>query len=125
MSKKKIYILNALDLLVLIYSLHMNNMMSPKIEITEMVVVATDLDALKKYVEDQKAPEHWRDGQWSKVFKKDSPLEWYNAPGSLDEMSPFNDGVNREWVRLHVMQEFLQQNPHVVDLSNLGALTTV
>ncbi len=110
---------------VLIYSLHMNKMTFPKIEMTEIVVVATDLDALKKYVEEQKAPEYWRDGQWGKKFKKDSPLEWYNLPGSLDKMSPYNDGVNQEWVRLHKIQEFLQQNPHVVDLSSLGTLTTV
>jgi len=103
----------------------MNKMTFPKIEMTELVVLATDRQVLKDYVEEQKAPEHWRDGQWGKMFKKGSPLEWYNAPHSLDEMSIWNDGVNEEWVRLHVMQDFIQENPHIVDLTQLVGFSTV
>lgn len=62
------------------YTLMLNDMRLSNIEILDPVAQAEDPELLKNYVENHKAAELWREDTWGKVFKKGSPLEWFNEP---------------------------------------------
>ena len=65
--------------------LRMNRMTDPKVELMTNVALAESKEALKSYVEKEKV-EPYTDGEWHKIFRKDGPLEWFNAP-MFDEES--------------------------------------
>lgn len=83
-----------------------------------VVAVFDTLHALKNYYESQLAGTPWTDepsndwaGQprrWHKVFKKGSPLEWYNDASSLEPQS-WHDvafgGVVEDWIRSYPSQK--------------------
>ena len=69
------------------YVLKANDMRSSNIENTQPVAVSDDKQRLIDYIKDQLhgiKPDgefgSWKDGQWGKVFKAGSPLEWFNIP---------------------------------------------
>jgi hypothetical protein len=84
---------------VKIFILKLNDMRSAKIEYSEVAAISTDLDKLKAWYEEQRAPEAYRDGQWNKYFKKGSPLEWYNPGDGF-----CGQGIFSEWVREYEYQ---------------------
>lgn len=80
-----------------LYKLILNHMRDCKIEITQIVAASYDKQALIDWYNEQKAEKPWKDGQWGKTFKKDSPLEWYNGTSNFDGLGPYNDGICEEW----------------------------
>lgn len=85
---------------VRVYKLILNDMRSPKIEMSEIVALSTDYQKLVDWYTSQIAPEGWRDGQWYKSFAEGSPLEWYNPASSLELNAnyPFGQGISDEWI---------------------------
>jgi hypothetical protein len=84
---------------VLIYKLILNPMMD-RMEARRLAVLATDRQKLIDFVEQEKAPEPWRDGNWGKVFKKGSPLEWFNPPppSTLEGLDRWGHWIESEWL---------------------------
>lgn len=77
------------------------------------VAVFDSLDKLKSYYQSQLADAPYSDKgynsyaghddySYQKVFKKGSPLEWYNPADSTDDKTEYNDicfgGVFHQWV---------------------------
>jgi len=93
-----------------IFSLHLNDMRSSKIEILNTVAVACSEQRLRDFMEEHLAEEPYRDEHWSKVFKKGSPLEWYNKPWSGDR------AVVDGWIEEYELQSYLSMKPSVVNL---------
>ena len=65
------------------------------------VAVFDSLEKLKYFYNSQLAPEPYTDGQWHKVFKRGSILEWFNSCDTLDEL-PYQQrafgGVGSDWI---------------------------
>ncbi len=83
---------------VKIYYLVMNPM-TDRTEASKIVVMSEDRDRLIRYYTDNLVP-YYNDGNWSKTFRKDTPLEWYNPLGSLEEnkVNHWGHGLKSEWV---------------------------
>ena len=56
------------------------NPMTDRAEEVRPVAVADTPQALVDFLEAQTAPEPYRDGNYYKVFRQGSVLEWYNPP---------------------------------------------
>lgn len=75
------------------YSLVLNDMRSPNVEnIGQIGPISTNRQEIVDFYKENLAEKPWRDGQWGKVFKKDSPLEWFND-GNLEEDNSYFGGV--------------------------------
>lgn len=74
------------------YALVLNTMLSPNIENIATVKTSNSRQELVDWYKEQLAPEPWKDGQWSKIFKKDSPLEWFNE-GNLEKDNDYWGGI--------------------------------
>jgi hypothetical protein len=61
----------------------MNDMRSSHVEDLEPICSADSREKLEKLVSDERV-DYYRDGQWSKNYRKGGPLEWYNPPYSAD-----------------------------------------
>lgn len=72
--------------------LYLNDMRSRKYEQVKAAAISVDSDKLDNFIEEEKSPEVWKDGQWSKSFKQGSPLEWFNQP------SPPLHGISSIWL---------------------------
>jgi len=68
------------------FILVLNDMRSGKIETPSLVLAADTRKELEEYLEENEAP--WKDGQWSKTYKKGSFIEWCNPPCPM-----FNHGI--------------------------------
>lgn len=88
---------------VLVYKLCLNDMRSSKIEVTDLVAIATSKNKLEAFLQDNKV-ELYRDGNWGKTFKKDSPLEWYNEPFSYEWQ-----GILEQWISLEDLESAKQR----------------
>jgi hypothetical protein len=68
----------------------LNDMRSSKIEHQIIVCAADTREELVAWIDSQYHSEpdltgerkSWKDGNWSKCFRKGCPLEWFNPPGS-------------------------------------------
>ena len=84
---------------VLIYSLVLN-LMRDRAENRTVKALSPNKEELIKWYEEELAPEPWTDGNYHKVFKPGSILEWYNPtdlnvpPGQSD----FGHGIYETWV---------------------------
>ena len=76
------------------------NRVTDRAESWKIVAYAFTRDRLNEWYKDQIAPEPWKDDRFHKVFKKDSPLEWYNPIHDILSQDPetFGHGVFEEWV---------------------------
>lgn len=102
---------------VLLYRLILNDMRFPKIEIKQLVAVSTSYEKLVEWYNSQIADDRWVDTidgyNWSKTFKKDSPLEWYNPVDSLQPVEPsvirnsIGGGICEIWGDLEVLNKVL------------------
>ena len=102
---------------VLLYRLILNDMRFPKIEIKQLVAVSTSYEKLVEWYNSQIADDRWVDTiggyNWSKTFKKDSPLEWYNPADSLQPIEPsvirnsIGGGICEIWEYLEVLNKVL------------------
>ena len=100
---------------VLIYRLILNDMRYPKIEMKSLVAISTSYEKLVDWYNSQKADDVWVDTideyNWRKVFKKDSPLEWYNSADLLQPLKPevvmnsIGGGIYKTWVDLDVLNK--------------------
>lgn len=70
-----------------VYVLKLNDMRSPKIEMSETVAWSESKEALEKYLASEQV-EPYEDGRWRKFYKTGGPLEWCNTP-----YSGFGQGV--------------------------------
>ena len=77
----------------------MNPMMG-QAEGVNIAAVCDDRAKLKQWYQEQFAEEMYKDGRYNKRFKKDSPLEWFNALHDIDSVEPetWGCGVKEEWV---------------------------
>ena len=91
---------------VLVYKLILNPM-TDRAESRSLVAVSTDYEKLVQWYSSQKATEPYRDGQWYKVFKQGSPLEWFNPVFSLElnNLALFGHGIADEWVDERIFEE--------------------
>ena len=66
--------------------LQLNDMRSPKIEITTVVCKAETPEELEAFLKREEVGLYQEDG-WGKHYRKDGPLEWYNPPfgGSMGD----------------------------------------
>jgi len=71
------------------YVLCLNDMRSSKIEILQDVARAETKEQLKAFVEKHKVEPYLTDERWSKVFKQDGILEWFNPPYDHQEEHHF------------------------------------
>lgn len=103
---------------VKIYTLVLNDMRSAKIEnLTLTPYIATEMEVLEEWVESQMSDGKWQDGNWSKVFKKGSELEWFNRPSDLDGLNnEFGEGIRWEWVEQEQL-EILLEDKRVIDVT--------
>lgn len=76
------------------------NPMTANAEVRSIVAASTSYDKLVQFYNSNLAEESYRDERWYKVFKKNSPLEWYNAVASLDlnTSNIFGHGICDEWI---------------------------
>ena len=86
---------------VRVFKLILNDMRAPKVEHCTIVAVSDDYKRLVQWHNQQVAPQAWRDGRWSKTYKKGSDLEWYNIPEStvVNDTNLFGQGIQDEWIR--------------------------
>ena len=61
------------------FGLYLNKMTDPKIEMRRLVVVSDSVEDIIKFLEMERVPDY-KDGAWSKSFRRGGPLEWYNPP---------------------------------------------
>jgi hypothetical protein len=77
------------------------NPMTDRFERVDPVAVADTPQALEQFLVDQTAPEPYQDGNYYKVFRKGSVLEWYNPPlgGHVGFNVPaiFDIGTAEDW----------------------------
>lgn len=77
-----------------IYFLVMNDMRSAQIENAGMAAWSDDKEKLVAWYNEQL--DGWRDGDWGKAFRKDSPLEWRN-PVNLEKIH-MGQGLFAQWI---------------------------
>lgn len=81
-----------------LYGLFLNPMCG-RAEESTLLAVSTDAGTLACWVREQEGP--WDDVNsihtWRKMYRRGSPLEWFNPPMSLepDSYDPFNQGIRR------------------------------
>lgn len=78
------------------YVLMLNDMREPHIENLRAVKVSNDRAELAKFVTDEKVPPYRSEGGqhgWSKVFREGGPLEWFNAPHTLEADNDYWGGI--------------------------------
>lgn len=83
--------------------LKLNDMRSSKIEMWESVARAEHSEKLQQWMDLEKV-EPYRDEQWSKVFRKGGPLEWYNEPLGMGH-GIYNIGTEEDWVQ-HIRDDY-------------------
>ncbi len=76
------------------FVLELNDMRAVKIEILMTVRRSESKQALVDFVTNESV-ENYMDGRWSKSFRKDGPLEWYNPPSH--EGNFVNVGTEDSW----------------------------
>ena len=83
-----------------LYTLLLNNMTYPKIEFRKIVAFSTEYDKLVEWYNNQKADTPYREDGYYKVFKKGSPLEYFNPVDSLEpgNLNHFGQGIQEEWI---------------------------
>lgn len=59
--------------------LMLNDMRSPKIEYSELAIVAGSREEIEAILTSETV-EPYRDDGWFKTFRKGGPLEWFNRP---------------------------------------------
>lgn len=82
---------------------------------SELIAWSDDKDKLMDFYNDHKVEPYKEEGHasfechgnshtWRKVFKKGSPLEWYN-PFDSEDGSPnyYGQGLTSEWVNEHML----------------------
>jgi hypothetical protein len=89
---------------VKVYGLNLNSM-SDKSEYVNLVALSTDRKKLEEWYTAEKAPQTWSDpkgegGNWHKVFRQGSALEWYN-PIEWSSRSGYFD----QWVVLEELKD--------------------
>ena len=73
------------------------NPMADRTEASQIVVMSDDKQRLINYYTDNMV-EPYDDGRFRKVFRKNTPLEWYN-PITLDGyLDHWGHGMKSEWV---------------------------
>lgn len=77
--------------------LQLNDMRTPRIEIVMAIYRAETCGPLITFLEKESVP-RYQDGKWSKSYKKDGPLEWFN-PASGEKDGIINVGTEEEWVQ--------------------------
>ena len=105
---------------VKVYMLVLNNMRG-NTEDTNVAAVSYDKEILIDWYKSQLAPEpyidedvpsfpcHGSSHKWSKVFKKESLLEWYNPCASLDTIDGYGVGMHSHWVEEFGLEERLSE----------------
>lgn len=73
------------------YALMLNDMHSSNVENIQCVMASDDPEKLVEFYFAHLADAFYRDGQWGKAFKKDSPLEWFNPVHNATGGIPKND----------------------------------
>ena len=101
-----------------VYVLELANMHGG-VDKAEVVAIFSEHQKLKDWYNSQLADKPYTDtpskdnfGQthsWHKVFKKGSPLEWYNPANSLEEAS-CQGGVRTSWVNDYPTRETINNN---------------
>jgi hypothetical protein len=95
------------------------NPMTANAERVVPVACAETRQQLEAFMNEQTAPEPYRDGQWGKVFRQGSTLEWFNPPfgdESFIGTPAFVDiGTEDDWAQEAIQRyrDFLMQVYHV------------
>jgi len=74
------------------YGLMLNDMRSSNIENLHCVKVSRSRQELVDFYNSELAEKPWTDGQWHKIFKQGSILEWCNS-ADLEEDNDYWGGV--------------------------------
>ncbi len=74
------------------YGLMLNDMRQPNIENLECVKVSSNKQELVNFYKEHLAEKPYSDGQWRKIFKKNSPLEWFNN-ANLEKENDYFGGI--------------------------------
>ncbi len=83
---------------VRVYKLVLNHVRD-KCEESRIVAISGNYNKLVEFYNSCLAPEPWRDGRYSKVFKEGSPLEWYNPANiELNKTDYWGCGISDEWI---------------------------
>lgn len=85
---------------VRIYLLVMNPMQD-RTESRTIAAISDDYQKLVNWIKGEKHPEgYWKDDRWSKSFKANSVLEWFNPPDRLElnQLNHYGHGIKDEWV---------------------------
>lgn len=99
----------------MIYILMLNDMRAPNIETLATVAWSDDAEALKDLVARERVT-LYKDGRYSKSFRKDGPLEWYNVPTSAGGAV----GEIREFPTLTVVRSVLHGPIDIPNVATLG-----
>lgn len=67
--------------------LMLNDMRSPKIEYSELAIVAGSREEIEAILK-RESVEPYRDDRWGKTFRKGGPLEWFNRPSETFGQAP-------------------------------------
>ena len=101
---------------VKIWKLNLNPM-TANTERSNLVALAYSKESMVTWLKEQMAPEPYTDGNWFRVFKKESSLENYNLPGifsstdKFDESklynNPYGHGISSEWTTEEFIQHYI------------------
>lgn len=97
------------------FVLMLNDMRAANVETMLPVARAETAEELDSFLE-QELANPYVDGQWSKVFKKDGPLEWYNPP--FAEECIVDVGTKEDWMQGAALQydEQVMSVPPITEL---------
>ena len=107
-----------------IYVLHLNDMRSSNIEMSEIALISFYKEDLKEYMRSKKV-ETYRDGRWGKTFEQGSVLEWFNSPHDIDSCNLEDStwgthGIGEEWVS----EDSLESLPRRFNFLQDGVIVT-
>lgn len=88
--------------IVRIYKLILNPMYD-RAETRRLVAISTEYDRLVSWYRSQFVDDPYSENGYYKVFKKGSPLEYFNEAGSLNlnDGGSFGHGIFDEWIDLN------------------------
>lgn len=82
------------------------NQVTDRAESGKIAAMSIDKEKLIQFYQNERV-DIYNDGNFSKVFKKDGPLEWFNPLWTLDGVDTFGHGVYSDWVdmeNIHTLQ---------------------
>ncbi len=88
------------------FILQLNDMRSANVENLTAVIRAETKEDIEVFIDKEKV-ENYLDGQWSKSYRKNSMLEWFNPPYNF-EQHIVDVGTEHDWAE-NAKEQFNEQ----------------